>query len=56
MFFVRWIAPVVLTGCGLFMMNMGVKWLRSGHPVKGTMDLVAGTGFIVIGLYLPFSL
>ncbi len=54
MFFVKWIAPVILGSCGIFMMKMGVRWLRSGHPMKAAMDIVAGVGFLVIGLSLPF--
>lgn len=53
MFFVKWIAPAVLTACGIFMIKMGMRWFRSGNGVKGLMDVIAGSGFIVIGFALP---
>ncbi len=53
MFFVKWLAPIILTVCGGFMIRMGIIWFRSGNPLKGSMDLLAGAGFVAMALALP---
>ncbi len=53
MIFVRWVAPVILTLCGLFMIRMGIQWHRSGRAFKALLDIVAGISFLIMAWIIP---
>lgn len=53
MFFVKWIAPVILMICGSLMLRMGIRWFRAGRPTKGILDIIVAISFLIVAAMLP---